>query len=70
LTSRDSETLQRRSELATLRCRYETLTSREREVMSLVIRGFLNKQAASELARKVNSAGFGHLLLLDDFKQN
>jgi FixJ family two-component response regulator len=32
-----------------LRARYGTLTPREREVMSLVIRGLLNKQVAGEL---------------------
>jgi FixJ family two-component response regulator len=34
---------------ATLRARYEMLTRREREVMGLVVSGFLNKQIASEL---------------------
>jgi FixJ family two-component response regulator len=34
---------------AVLRARYETLTRREREVMGLVVSGFLNKQIASEL---------------------
>ena len=33
----------------TLRVRYELLTRREREVMGLVVSGFLNKQIASEL---------------------
>ena len=38
-----------RSRIAELRARFETLTAREREVMSLVIRGLLNKQVAGEL---------------------
>ena len=38
-----------RLKLAELRSHYETLTSREREVMSLVVRGLLNKQVAGEL---------------------
>jgi FixJ family two-component response regulator len=33
-----------------LRTRFESLTAREREVMSLVVSGMLNKQIASELA--------------------
>ena len=40
---------QHQSELAELQKRYELLTSREREVMALVVSGMLNKQIASEL---------------------
>ena len=46
---RDSEALKHRYEASELRSRYETLSRREREVMGLVIRGLLNKQAAAEL---------------------
>jgi FixJ family two-component response regulator len=46
---RDTEALARRCAVADLQNRYETLTSREREVMALVIRGLLNKQIAGEL---------------------
>ena len=46
---RDRVTRQRQSELAELRRRYESLTAREREVMSLVVSGMLNKQVAFEL---------------------
>ncbi len=46
---RDRENGERRAELAGLRERYATLTPREREVMELVVRGFLNKQVAGEL---------------------
>jgi FixJ family two-component response regulator len=38
-----------KSELVSLRRRYETLTSREREVMKMVISGMLNKQIAAEI---------------------
>jgi FixJ family two-component response regulator len=46
---RDRVTRQGESELADLRKGYESLTTREREVMSLVVSGMLNKQIASEL---------------------
>lgn len=46
---RDRITRQHESELAQLRRRYESLTAREREVMSLVVSGMLNKQVAFEL---------------------
>jgi FixJ family two-component response regulator len=46
---RDAEARERRSVAANVRSLYETLTSREREVMTLVIRGLLNKQIAGEL---------------------
>ncbi len=47
--ARDRVTRQGESELADLRRRYESLTTREREVMGLVVSGMLNKQIASEL---------------------
>jgi len=46
---RDRLTRQLQSGLAELRNRYQALTAREREVMSLVVSGMLNKQIASEL---------------------
>ena len=46
---RDRIMRQRRIELAELQKRYESLTAREREVMSMVVSGMLNKQVASEL---------------------
>jgi len=50
--ARDRETLARRAASRGLRNRYETLTSREREVMSLVVEGMLNKQIAASLGTK------------------
>ena len=38
-----------RAELMTLSARYESLSSREKEVMELVVRGRLNKQIAAEI---------------------
>ena len=46
---RDRATRQRHSKLAELKKRYAALTTREREVMGLVVSGMLNKQIASEL---------------------
>ena len=46
---RDQASRHERIELAELRKRYETLTAREHEVMSLVVSGMLNKQIAAEL---------------------
>ncbi|HTS09152.1 MAG TPA: response regulator transcription factor [Candidatus Eisenbacteria bacterium] len=46
---RDRETREQQIEIENLRERYGTLTAREREVMSLVASGMLNKQIAPEL---------------------
>jgi FixJ family two-component response regulator len=46
---RDRIERKERHGIAELRKRYESLTSREREVMSLVVKGLLNKQVASSL---------------------
>ena len=46
---RDRVTRQQENELADLRKRYESLTTRERDVMGLVVSGMLNKQVAFEL---------------------
>jgi FixJ family two-component response regulator len=40
---------QQRADLAELRQRYESLTQREREVVTLVVTGLLNKQIAAKL---------------------
>jgi FixJ family two-component response regulator len=46
---RDRVARQQQSEVTELRKRYESLTTREREVMGLVVSGMLNKQIAFEL---------------------
>ena len=46
---RDRATREQQTEIENVRERYGTLTSREREVMTLVVSGMLNKQIASEL---------------------
>jgi FixJ family two-component response regulator len=46
---RDAVRRRQQAEIAQLQQRYGTLTPREREVMSLVILGMLNKQIGSEL---------------------
>jgi FixJ family two-component response regulator len=46
---RDRARRREQNELVELRSRYESLTPREREVMSLVVSGMLNKQVGSEL---------------------
>jgi FixJ family two-component response regulator len=46
---RDRVTREQQNELIELRKRYELLTARERQVMSLVVSGMLNKQIAYEL---------------------
>ena len=45
----DRATRQHQAEMADLIDRYESLTSREREVMQLLVTGLLNKQIAAEL---------------------
>ena len=45
----DAASKKQRSATAELRGRYEKLTQREREVMSWVVRGLLNKQVAAQL---------------------
>jgi FixJ family two-component response regulator len=46
---RDRAARRQRMEIAELRDRFDALTSREREVMRLVVAGLLNKQIAGEL---------------------
>jgi len=50
---RDSIARTEQRELAAIQDRYETLTRREHEVMSLVVSGMLNKQIASEIGTQL-----------------
>jgi FixJ family two-component response regulator len=47
--ARDRIAWSERAEMKELRTRYESLTAREKEVLALVVSGFLNKQVAAEL---------------------
>jgi FixJ family two-component response regulator len=47
--ARDRQAREQRTKSEELRCRYRSLTPREREVMALVVAGLLNKQIAGEL---------------------
>jgi FixJ family two-component response regulator len=63
-----------REELHRLRERFETLTGREREVMSLVVTGMLNKQIAGELGTaektiKVHRAQVMHKMQADSLAE-
>jgi FixJ family two-component response regulator len=46
---RDAAALAHRAEVGELQARYDSLTSREREVMGPIVRGMLNKQVAAAL---------------------
>lgn len=52
---RDRATRQRESEIAALRERFESLTLREREVVTKVVSGMLNKQIAAEIGITENT---------------
>jgi len=54
---RDCSGRAQQREIEDLQQRYRTLTAREREVMSLVVSGMLNKQIASELGASEMRAG-------------
>lgn len=74
--ARSRVALEKESEMQALRNRYAKLTPRERDVMTLVVRGLLNKQVGGELGmaeitvkahrgqvmRKMNAASFADLV--------
>ena len=43
--------LLKRAEISKVLARYELLTARERQILALVVKGWLNKQIAAELGR-------------------
>jgi len=52
---RDRARRQKEAGIAALRDRYESLSSREREVVAMVVSGFLNKQIAAEIGATENT---------------
>src|SRR5262249_18223171 len=71
---RDRAARHRRADLAELQRRYESLTQREREVMTLVVTGLLNKQIAAELRTseatvKAHRAQLMHKMKVDSVAQ-
>jgi FixJ family two-component response regulator len=61
---RDRRTRQQQADIHDLRDRYQSLTSREQEVMHQVISGLLNKQIAAELKITEDTVKFhrGHIM--------
>jgi FixJ family two-component response regulator len=60
----DRRTRQQQADVRDLRDRYESLTSREQEVMQQVISGLLNKQIAAEMKITEDTVKFhrGHIM--------
>ena len=52
---RDRARRQKEAGIATLQDRYESLSAREREVVAMVVSGFLNKQIAAEIGTTENT---------------
>ena len=63
-STRDRASLTRRSKRTRVRALYNSLTPREREVMTKVVLGLLNKQIASELGMTEKTVKFhrGHVM--------
>ena len=67
---RSRTTLSDMAEMEDLRGRYESLTPREREVMTLVISGLLNKQVGGELGICENTVKYHRAQALQKMKAN
>ena len=67
---RDRSALQKQSETRELRERYEQLTPREREVMTLVAKGLLNKQVAGELSTTEATIKFHRAHIMQKMRAN
>jgi FixJ family two-component response regulator len=72
--ARDRTVRDQRAELTELRQRYESLSPREHEVMTLVVTGLLNKQIAAELSTseatvKAHRAQLMHKMEADSLAQ-
>ena len=65
---RDRMARRQRSEVLEVRNRYQTLTPREREVMSFLVKGLLNKQVAAELGMTIPTVKFHRAHLLEKMK--
>jgi FixJ family two-component response regulator len=65
---RDKSARAERSEINDLRLRYEQLTPREREVMSLITAGLLNKQVANKIATTERTIKFHRAHIMKKMK--
>ena len=65
---RDHLNRQQRSELAELCRRHESLTQREREVLSFLVKGLLNKQVGAELGMTVPTVKFHRAHVMQKMK--
>ena len=65
---RDRSARERRQKLAAARARYESLTRREREVMTHVVAGLLNKQIAAKLSTVEKTVKFHRAHIMEKMR--
>src|SRR5499426_10549 len=65
---RDRKTREQRAEIEELHRRFDSLTSREREVMGLVVTGLLNKQIAGELGTSETTVKIHRRQMMDKMR--